>query len=247
MNTPHDASPAPLPFDHLVVMMRDQLEDQAVLLEKDGYRLTDLSVHNLGSMNRLITLDTTYIELLGWPKGQEPRRKEIAQQPLGLDALVFRMDNAQNVHDRLAGLGYQVNPVQALERELDVDGKTHTARFATLRFSEQPLPGLRLYFCQHLTPEWVWNTAVMHHPNGVCALHELEIEAPDAGQVATTLAHLISARAEQRPSGWLINLPNLRLNIINKPTLHAPRIAHATLRQQNDEIILFNPRLPVTE
>jgi hypothetical protein len=59
-----------LSFDHLVLMLRDQLEEQAPVFEADGYTLTELAVHNLGSMNRLITLDSAYIELLGWPAGQ---------------------------------------------------------------------------------------------------------------------------------------------------------------------------------
>src|SRR3546814_16756107 len=65
----------PLDFDHLVLMVRDQLTEHAQQLLQDGFHLTDLAVHNLGSINRLITLESAYIELLGWPAGK-PRSEE---------------------------------------------------------------------------------------------------------------------------------------------------------------------------
>src|SRR3546814_15204459 len=65
--------------------------------EKDGYFLTDLAVHNLGSINRLITLDNSYIELLGWPEGAPPARKEIANSPASMEALVFRSTDRKRV------------------------------------------------------------------------------------------------------------------------------------------------------
>ena len=111
-----------LPFDHLVLMLRDRLVEQAPAFEADGYTLTELSVHNLGSMNRLITLDSAYIELLGWPAGQPPARKEIADSPMGPEALVFRTPDAHATHRRLQELGFKVNPVVSLQRPIKPDG-----------------------------------------------------------------------------------------------------------------------------
>ena len=159
-----------LPFDHLVLMLRDRLVERAPAFEADGYTLTDLSVHNLGSINRLITFDSTYIELLGWPAGQPPARKEIANSPVGLEALVFRTPDAQATHQRLEGLGFKVNPVVSLERPINVSGQARNARFETVRFAEQPISGFRIYFCQHLTPELIWNPETTRHANGATAL-----------------------------------------------------------------------------
>ena len=76
-------------FDHAVVMVRDRLDALAPHFERQGFRLSDKSVHNLGSCNRLIVLEGAYVELLGWPPGAPPARKEIADSPFGLEALVF--------------------------------------------------------------------------------------------------------------------------------------------------------------
>src|SRR5690606_8600299 len=205
-------TPMTMPFDHLVLMMRDQLTDRAPLLQQDGFHLTQVSVHNLGSINQLITLDTSYIELLGWPAGQPPARKEIAEQPLGLDALVFRPHNAGDTYEHLRRSGFDVNPVQRLERPLPVQGCMQTARFDTVRFARQPIAGLRIYYCEHLTPEYVWDPAVMLHENGAVSLSEIVIKAPDAQDVAAMLAVLVNGQAQALDNGrYGLTLPNLQL------------------------------------
>ena len=150
-------------FDHAVVMVRDRLDALAPHFERQGFHLSDKAVHNLGSCNRLIVLEGTYIELLGWPPGAPPRAK-IADSPFGLEALVFRTHDAEATYERLRAAGFAVNPVQELSRPALLDGREVTARFHTVRFAEQPLPGIRMYFCRHLTPECVWSPALMSHP-----------------------------------------------------------------------------------
>ncbi len=232
------------PFDHLVLMMRDQLMEHAPRFEQDGYRLTDLSVHNLGSINRLIPLDSTYIELLGWPAGQPPARKEIAGQALGLDALVFRSHDSEATLERLRRAGFDVNPVQRLERPLQVRGASHLARFDTVRFSMQPIAGLRMYFCQHLTPEFIWNDAAIRHENGAQSLDHIVVEAPDAQTVSTQLAAVINGKARAQEEGaYAIDLPNLRLIVRPASGLSAARIHQASILHRDGQVRVFNPQL----
>ena len=61
-------------FDHAVVMVRDRL-DALAHFERQGFHLSDKAVHNLGSCNRLIVLEGTYIELLGCPAPPARARK----------------------------------------------------------------------------------------------------------------------------------------------------------------------------
>lgn len=234
----------PMHFDHLVLMMRDQLAQGAQALEQDGFHLTDVSVHNLGSINRLITLESSYIELLGWPAGQPPARKEIAEQPLGLDALVFRPQNAGQAYEHLRRSGFDVNPVQRLERPLQVQGQMQTARFDTVRFARQPVPGLRIYYCEHLTPEYVWDPAVMHHENGATSLDRIVIKAPDAQGVSATLATLAGGQAHALKDGsHRLELPNLQLVVQPEPGLPMATIAQAVLGCRDGAARAFNPRL----
>jgi hypothetical protein len=237
-----------LSFDHLVLMLRDQLEEQAPVFEADGYTLTELAVHNLGSMNRLITLDSAYIELLGWPAGQAPVRKEIANSPMGPEALVFRTSDAQATYHRLEALGFGMNPVVSLERPINVKGQAHTARFDTVRFAEQPIAGFRMYFCQHLTPELVWNPETTQHANGAVSLHKIVLSAARADQTAEILAGLTDAPvSEPGPGLFEITLDNLVLEVRQSTGATVAAIDSVALRRHDGQIYTFDTHLRSTQ
>lgn len=220
-------------FDHAVIMVRDRLDALAPHFERQGFHLSDMAVHNLGSCNRLIVLDDTYIELLGWPPGAPPARREIADSPLGLEALVFRTYDAQATHERLIAAGFAANPVQELTRPAQFGGQPVQARFHTVRFSEQPIPGFRLYFCRHLTPECVWNDDLTAHPNGARSLRRIDVRADDAEAVARRLGQVADVPAEPSPGGWDVPLANLRIHVAHDPGAAVPRLASLTLENRD--------------
>lgn len=49
------------------------------------------------------------------------------------------------------------------------------ARFTTVRLAPGQLPGGRVYFCQHLTPEFVFRDEWQTHANGAYALERLHL------------------------------------------------------------------------
>jgi len=220
-------------FDHAVIMVRDQLDALAPDYVAQGFTLSERSTHNIGSTNQLIVLQDAYLELLGWPPGAPPR-PEIAHSALGLEALVFRSADAEVTYQRLKAAGYAVNPVQTLTRPARLHDKGHatgtdgsvTARFQTVRFAEQPIPGLRLYFCQHLTPQTVWQPALMAHPNGARRIHHIDIAAPDAQDLAARLGQVIDAAVLRDDATDCVKLPlaNLDLRIHQDATLALPRL-----------------------
>lgn len=237
-NTPPCAA-----FDHLVVMLRDEIEARASGFEAAGYQLGAPGVHNLGSINRLIVLDSSYIELLGWPAGETPRRKEIADQPLGLDALVFRSEDAARDQQRLRNAGFDANPVSHLERPIDFHGQTQTVRFDTVRFSTQPIAGLRVYLCQHLTPQYVWDETLQQHPNGARTLHRITIAAADAEQVARTLAVLTGGAVSVQDGEYSVTLSNAELVVQSDSSESEARIVGAQLLHDDGVVRKFESGL----
>lgn len=227
-------------FDHLVVMLRDELEARSAGFEAAGYCLSAPGYHNLGSMNRLIVLSSSYIELLGWPAGTEPKRKEIAQQPLGLDALVFRSEDAQADHARLQKAGFDVQPVSYLERPLAGEGGNEMAKFNTVRFNRQPIPGLRIYFCQHLTPEHIWNEDLLHHRNGAKFIHSICIGAPHAEATANTLARLVDGDVLVDDQRCTLKLPNTELTVETEPGSADARIKQVMLLHADGNLHVFD-------
>lgn len=78
-----------------------------------------------------------------------------------------------------------------------IDGKIEQASFRTVRFSEQPIPGLRIYFCEHLTPQYVWRAEDLEHPNRLTEISEIEIESSDVQTLYAKLCALLSIGSEQ--------------------------------------------------
>lgn len=235
---------ASLPFDHLVLMLRDRLVEHAPAFEADGYTLTEVSVHNLGSINRLITLDGTYIELLGWPAGEPPARKEIADSPMGPEALVFKTPDAQATYRRLQELGFSVNPVGSLERPIKVNGQAHTARFETVRFAEQPIDGFRIYFCQHLTPELVWTPEAARHVNGAVALDRIVLRSANPEQTARTLSRLTDASfSASNPNMFEIALQNVVVEVSECADASVTTIDGIFLRRDDGTVSAFDTHL----
>ncbi len=203
-------------FDHLVIIGRDSLHEVSQACLNKGFQLTPLAHHNLGSSNRLIMFDSSYIELLGWSKGEIPKRKEIAKQPIGLDALVFRTGNAEECYENLRAQGFLVNPVQDLSRESEYNKETVLVKFKTVRFLEQPIAGLRIYFCEHLTPNYVWQSQWLKHTNQISRLQKINITAPDvqyATKRLTKLLNLESSDSRLSNDTSRIVLPNIEISI----------------------------------
>ena len=208
--------PQEYPFDHLVIIGRDQLHKLGQKFLSEGFLLTPLAHHNLGSSNQLMMLDSSYIELLGWDPGKPLQRAEIANQPLGLDALVFRTSNAEKTHKELLESGFSVNPVQDLSRESEYMGKSVLVQFKTVRFSEQPIPGIRIYFCEHLTPEYVWQEHWLKHQNQLGHLQSIAIASPNMQESAKVLSQLVNLDNKHiviKEESAQLKLPNIQLNI----------------------------------
>jgi hypothetical protein len=187
-------------------------------------------------------LDSSYIELLGWEKGKPIQRAEIANQAIGLDALVFRTDDADACYAQLKETGFAVNPVQDLSREGEFMGETVLVQFKTVRFSEQPIPGLRIYFCEHLNPEYVWQKAWLSHPNKMGYLPKITLTSPDITQTAAALQKLLNLSKQSVVSSAnaiRICLPNLELDIQLGDKSQGVYIQDACLSQSRSDPVDF--------
>lgn len=217
-------------FDHLVIIGRDKLQRLAQLFTGKGFQLTPIARHNLGSINQLIMLNSAYIELLGWEHGEPVQRAEIANQELGLDALVFRTNDAQKTYEQLLENGFNVNPVQNLSRASEFMGKSVSVQFKTVRFSKQPIPGIRIYFCEHLTSEYVWQDQWLKHQNQLTQLQKITIASPNVESNTKLLGQLLNLSKKHiiTNEGFSqLILPNIVLNIQKDAQLNQAQILAA--------------------
>jgi hypothetical protein len=223
-------------------MVRDSLDELSEIFLNQGFQLMPLAHHNLGSSNRLIMLKSSYIELLGWEKGKQVQRAEIVNQPIGLDALVFRTNDAHACFNQLKEAGFAVNPVQDLSREGEFMGNKVLVEFKTVRFSEQPIPGLRIYFCEHLTPDYVWQKQWLIHPNKTQDLQQITIASPNIGETAATFQRLLELADSQLQflqDCVQISLPNIILRIQHQDSPKGASIEKVHLNQSASDPVDF--------
>lgn len=153
-------------FDHAVITVGARMDAAVELFARLGFLVTERGWHTLGSINHLIVFGSTYIELLGLPADRPDARPELRDAPEGLNALVFRSEDADATLAEASARGARLGPVQQFSRPVRCDGVVRDAVFRTVRAPADSSPAGRLYFCQHLTPELVWQAGWQGHPNG---------------------------------------------------------------------------------
>jgi len=174
----------PASLDHLVINTHYDVDAAQVLLEGLGFTITPRGYHTLGSVNHLIVLAGGYLELIGQPRDSDKVRQEILDSPVGIDGLVYAVEDVQACHDDWMAMGLKATPVQHFSRPVDVDGKAIDARFSTVRLLPGQFAAGRVYACRHLTPELVWRPEWMAHPNGVHGISRMLVVDKDPAQAA---------------------------------------------------------------
>jgi Glyoxalase-like domain len=185
--------PSPV-LDHVVIDVRDHIDEAMRCFASLGFLLTPRGRHSLGSVNHLAMFATDYLELLGFAK-DGATRPEIARFPVGLNGLVFKTADADLVHRQAAAAGLPVLPVASFSRPVTIDGATHDARFRTTRLDPTKVAMSRVYFCEHQTPDLVWRPEWQTHPNGSCAITRVVVATADPPRTAVLFRDLFGGDA----------------------------------------------------
>jgi hypothetical protein len=196
--------PPPSPIlDHIVVDVRDRIDEAARRFSELGFQLTPRGHHTLGSSNHLAMLATDYLELLGFGPGGATRA-EIEPFPVGLNGLVFKADDAERVYQHCRAANLPIQPVQAFSRPVTLASETRDARFRTTRLDPKRVPMGRVYFCEHLTPELVWRPEWQSHPNGARAIARIVVATPEPRRTAALFQALFGSTPATAPDGRLV-------------------------------------------
>jgi len=191
---------SPPVLDHVVIDVRDRIDDAMHCFSALGFQLTPRGHHTLGSANHLAMFATDYLELLGF--GEDgATRTEIARFPAGLNGLVFKTTDAELVHRHAAEAGLPVLPVQSFSRPVALDGATRDARFRTTRLDADKIAMGRVYFCEHLTPDLVWRAEWQAHPNGARAITRVVVATADPQRTALLFRDLFGGHAVTEHDG----------------------------------------------
>ncbi len=201
-------------LDHVGHFVAD-LEAAARALEALGFAPTPFSPQATpegpaGTANRCVMLEEGYLELLAPIAGTAHARRvrEAMARHAGVHVLAFGTPAAEEEHARLARHGFEPPPLVRLEREVELDGATRSARFVVARVPPGRMPEGRVQFVQQLTPECLWQRRYLAHGNGVSALAAVFVVA--GNPVAAAARYARFAGLLPRPAGALVRLATAR-------------------------------------
>lgn len=214
------ALPVPA-IDHVVVNVRDKLDEAAAIYHRLGFALTPRGHHTLGSSNNLAILGTDYIELLGVVPGVGDRT-DVLDWPAGLNGLVFKTFDSDGAYAALHDAGVPVLPPQAFSRPVEMPDGVRDAAFRTVRLEKDAVPAGRLFFCHHMTPELVWHDAWRRHPNGALGIVRAVACATDPATLGTLFARMFGAGSvRQTADGCSLAAGLARIDVVTPDALHA--------------------------
>lgn len=208
-------------LDHLVIDVRDRMDEAARVFAGLGFQLTPRGHHTLGSINHLAMFATDYLELLGFGEGGA-NRPELVPFPVGLNGLVFKTADADATFARAMAAGLPILPVQAFSRPVRLDGASQDARFRTTRLDPAKVPMGRVYFCEHRTPELVWRPEWQTHPNGARAIARVVVATPDPRRTGDLFRGLFGPAAVQaRDAGCVVAADGARVELTTPEAIAA--------------------------
>jgi catechol 2,3-dioxygenase-like lactoylglutathione lyase family enzyme len=207
-------------LDHVVVNARDDLDMAQETYRRLGFRLTERGYHSMGSMNHLAIFGTDYLELIAVPPGGNSPRRDLLIYPVGLNGLVFGSEDAAATFELLEKNACPFERPVEFSRPVIIAGELEEAKFRGIFMKPNTVPYGRVYFCQHLTRQFVWRDECRKHDNGVVAVQRMVIVEEDPRRALELYAKMFGADAvRDSDSGRTVVLGNSRVDIITEQAL----------------------------
>lgn len=206
------STPVATEVDHVVINALFDLDAACELFTALGFAVSPRGYHSLGSMNHLVMSGDAYLELVGVPR-TGLQRADVMNSPLGLSGLVFKSQDSDATYARLSAEGLTMLPPLDFSRPVAIGHETRQAAFRIVRAAPECFPAGRIYYCQHLTPELVWNGEGLHHANGFRRLVSTTVQTTDMARDRTRYASVTSTAGQGRDEKVEFHLHDFTLHL----------------------------------
>lgn len=230
-SAPQVPAPGQLNVDHVAHFV-PHIDNASSALEALGFSLTPFSAQShriepggplvpAGSGNRCAMFQRGYLEFLT-PTADTPiasQLREAISRYTGVHLIAFGTAAPERDHARLAGAGYSPLTPVALQRLVGTADGEGTARFTVVRVPPGAMAEGRIQFCQHHTPELVWQPRWTTHPNGAAALAGVILCVADPVEAAQRYARYTGLLAQSDNGTWRIDTARGYLLFVTPATL----------------------------
>lgn len=184
-------------LDHVLVGVRD-LDAARTAWQKFGLKVTPRGRHiGWGTANYCIMFERGYVELLGIvdPSQFTNNLDRFLGEREGLLGVAFRSTDNGRTAGWLRAAGFAPDGPKDLKRTIELAGGDVTPAFRLLFLPPEDTPGLRSFFCQHLTPDLVWQPGWSTHAIRAVSLKSVVTVVERPGDLAAAYARLFGSAA----------------------------------------------------
>lgn len=215
--------PGKLNLDHVAHFVPD-MNSAAPALEKLGFTLTPFSAqsHRLeadgplvaaGAGNRCAMFKRGYLECLT-PTGDTQAANQLhaaIKRYVGVHLIAFGTAAPDLDHARLSAQGFAPIAPVALQRQIATPQGEDTARFTVVRVEPGTMAEGRIQFCQHHTPQLVWQPQWLTHVNHATALTAVLLCVENPEEAAARYARFTGLKAAGAGDNWHLDAQRGRL------------------------------------
>ncbi len=151
----------------------------------------------------------------------------------GLHLVAFAVADAAAQHARLAGAGFEMQPLVRMQRPVETATGSGTAAFEVVRVKPGAMAEGRVQMLLHRTEEAVWQPRWLDHPNGATGLAALTIVVADAHEAAQRYQRFTGRSAMPMDGGFTVALDRGTIELIDAaawsrrwPAMPAPSLPY---------------------
>lgn len=220
-----------LNVDHVAHFV-PHIDAASAALEQTGFTLTPFSAQShrpepggpllpAGTGNRCVMLKRGYLEFLT-PTGDTPVANQLRvaiQRYVGVHLVAFGTGAADRDHARLARAGFNPLTPLALQRQIGTENGEDTARFTVVRVPPGIMAEGRIQYCQHHTPQLVWQQRWLSHRNRAASLNGVLLCVEDPQQAAQRYARFTGLLPQLTGGIWRLDTARGYLLFVAPDTL----------------------------
>jgi len=210
-------------FDHALILVSD-LDDGDARMRKLGFRPTPRGVHSahMGTANSTIMLsDMTYFEVIGVlnPTPSNEGMRIMLERGQGLFGYAVKTGDVHTTMTELAALSANAGDVVEFSRAVDLPGGPRDAAFSIINIDPARALGLKMFTCQHHTPDVVWREDYLEQPNGVTGVAAVVGAARDLNVAEASLRLLFGDRVAVQGGEVTIGFDNSTVTFLSPDEL----------------------------
>lgn len=214
-------------LDH-VALATDDLDRAAAAYRRLGFNLTPRSSHSgddgpWGTGNHCAMFRGGYFELIGItdPALYHDHLKTALARYTGLHLIALGTDDSQSAYRDAVSRGATIDEPYRIARQVPYGDATREGRFQITQVDPAWFSEADFFFCQHHTPDVLWQPDLLDHPNGVTGLAGVTLVAGDTVTTARRIAAVCGVAGTETDDGHRFALARGTIDVVSVDGLGA--------------------------